>query len=74
MKELYQKADPGYEGRFTVPALWDKRTETIVNNESSEIIRIFYCEFDTLLPEHLAKMGRLEGGFIRRSCGRKLMR
>ena len=36
--------------RFTVPVLWDKKTETIVNNESSEIIRIFNSAFNHLLP------------------------
>lgn len=39
--ELYQKANPSYSGRVTVPILWDSERETIVNNESSEIIRIF---------------------------------
>ena len=36
--ELYQIAQPGYQGRCTVPILWDKQTNTIVNNESAEII------------------------------------
>ena len=36
--ELYQVAQPGYQGRSTVPVLWDKQTNTIVNNESAEII------------------------------------
>ena len=39
--EIYQKADPSYTGRVTVPVLWDERAKTIVNNESSEIIRMF---------------------------------
>jgi len=38
--QLYLKADHRYEGRVTVPALWDRQTETIVSNESSEIIRM----------------------------------
>ncbi|SCU98554.1 LADA_0H13850g1_1 [Lachancea dasiensis] len=40
LKELYYKAHPNYNARFTVPVLWDLETQTIVNNESSEIIRI----------------------------------
>ena len=41
MYELYTRAKPDYTGRVTVPVLWDKRENRIVNNESSEIIRIF---------------------------------
>ncbi|WP_013322517.1 glutathione S-transferase family protein [Gloeothece verrucosa] len=51
LREVYAKADPKYTGRVTVPVLWDKQTETIVNNESREIIRIFDLEFDGL-AEH----------------------
>lgn len=46
--EIYLKADPNYSGRVTVPVLWDKKTETIVSNESSEIIRMFNYEFNHL--------------------------
>jgi len=46
--QLYLKADANYEGRVTVPVLWDKQTETIVSNESSEIIRMFNSAFNHL--------------------------
>ncbi|GJM01521.1 MAG: glutathione-dependent reductase [Rhodomicrobium sp.] len=39
--ELYQKSDPNFTGKVTVPVLWDKQQQTIVNNESSDIIRMF---------------------------------
>jgi putative glutathione S-transferase len=48
MWQIYTRADPHYSGRVTVPVLWDKQTETIVNNESSEIIRMFNSAFDGL--------------------------
>ncbi len=46
LHQIYVKADPGYTGRVTVPALWDKETGGIVSNESSEIIRMFNSAFD----------------------------
>jgi putative glutathione S-transferase len=46
--QLYLKADANYEGRVTVPVLWDKKTQTIVSNESSEIIRMFNTAFNHL--------------------------
>jgi len=46
--QLYTKAQSDYSGRVTVPILWDKQTQTIVNNESSEIIRIFNSAFNDL--------------------------
>lgn len=44
--EVYLAADPNYTGKVTVPTLWDKRQNTIVSNESSEIIRMFNSAFD----------------------------
>lgn len=44
--EVYIAAKPDYTGRVTVPILWDKETNTIVSNESSEIIRMFNSAFD----------------------------
>ncbi|HEV7255093.1 MAG TPA: glutathione S-transferase family protein [Mesorhizobium sp.] len=46
LHQIYTKADPNVSGRVTVPVLWDKREETIVNNESSEIIRMLNSAFD----------------------------
>ncbi|MFP7569784.1 glutathione S-transferase family protein [Marivita sp. S2033] len=47
-RDIYLKADPNISGRVTVPILWDKSRETIVSNESSEIIRMFNSAFDAL--------------------------
>tara|TARA_R110002073_G_scaffold303128_1_gene471130 strand:- start:87391 stop:88365 length:975 start_codon:yes stop_codon:yes gene_type:complete len=46
LHQVYVKADANYTGRVTVPVLWDKKTGTIVSNESSEIIRMFNSAFD----------------------------
>ena len=46
LHEVYCSAKSDYTGRVTVPVLWDKKTSTIVNNESSEIIRILNSAFD----------------------------
>lgn len=60
LKDLYVKADNNFSGRVTVPVLWDKKRHEIVNNESSEIIRIFNESFNEITknsndyyPEHL---------------------
>jgi len=44
--ELYQRANPHHDSQVTVPVLWDKQQQTIVNNESSEIIRMLNSAFD----------------------------
>ncbi|MCC0043871.1 MAG: glutathione S-transferase family protein [Brucellaceae bacterium] len=46
LHQIYTKADPAYSGRVTVPVLWDRKEETIVSNESSEIIRMLNSAFD----------------------------
>ncbi len=48
LREVYQKADPEYTGRVTTPTLWDRESETIVNNESREILRMLTTEFEDL--------------------------
>ncbi len=54
--EVYIAAKPDYTGRVTVPILWDKKTNRIVSNESSEIIRMFNSAFD--------EVGALPGNFL----------
>ncbi|KAF8069112.1 glutathione S-transferase [Lyophyllum atratum] len=56
VKDLYFKVDPDFQGRFSVPILWDKKTHTIVNNESSEIIRIFNTAFNDFIPADKAAL------------------
>ena len=48
LHEAYTAADPAYTGKVTVPTLWDRKSRTIVNNESSEIIRMFNSAFDAI--------------------------
>jgi putative glutathione S-transferase len=53
MSEIYLLAEPKYTGRVSVPVLWDKKRNTIVNNESSEIIRIFNSAFSAFTNDNV---------------------
>lgn len=53
LHQRYTRDDPQYTGRVTVPVLWDKQEQRIVNNESSQIIRIFNSDFDELTGNRL---------------------
>ena len=52
LAEIYLLADPHYTGRVSVPVLWDKKRRTIVNNESSEIIRMLNSAFEAFTDVH----------------------
>ncbi|HEY9624036.1 MAG TPA: glutathione S-transferase family protein [Crinalium sp.] len=51
--EVYAKADPRYSGRITVPVLWDKQTNAIVNNESRDIIRMLDTQFGAIATNNI---------------------
>ena len=51
LHQVYTRADPEYSGRVTVPILWDKKTGTIVSNESAEIIRMLNSAFDAFADD-----------------------
>lgn len=54
LREIYAKADQKYTGRVTVPILWDKKNNTIVNNESREIIRMFDTELEAIASNKIS--------------------
>jgi putative glutathione S-transferase len=53
LREVYAAADPEYTGRVTVPVLWDREEETIVNNESEEIIKMLAAAFGDVAERDL---------------------
>lgn len=55
LRDLYHAADPAYAGRYTVPVLFDSRTDSIVSNESSEIIRMLYYSFHDFIVDPAKK-------------------
>jgi putative glutathione S-transferase len=68
MHDVYTQANDDFTGRCTVPVLWDKKSHTIVNNESADIIRMFDSVFDDqqgvsptqyYLPEHATEIDAL---------------
>lgn len=56
LHEVYFKADKNYKGRYSVPVLWDKKLNTIVNNESAELLRNLQTSFNDVLPKDLAEL------------------
>jgi glutathionyl-hydroquinone reductase len=69
LREAYERTVPGYDGRVSVPVLWDRETGRVVSNESADIIRMLNSEFDEwgdssvdLYPEQLrAEIDELDG-------------
>jgi glutathionyl-hydroquinone reductase len=57
LHEVYFRADPQYKGRYSVPVLWDQKTQTIVNNESPELMRDLQTAFNHLLSPEKAAVG-----------------
>ena len=53
LSEVYQATDPTYQGRVTVPVLWDRKTSRIVSNSDDDIMRMFNSEFNGLTDSRL---------------------
>jgi len=80
IKELYDKTDPTYAGRYTVPVLWDKKNSVIVNNESAQIVVIFNSQFNNiakypnvdLIPESLKDKIEQDNQYYLKNLGFKV--
>lgn len=66
-KELYLKADPNYDGRYTAPELWDKKADALVHNESSDIIQMLYSELTIFYLKICKRSINQAVGYIRSS-------
>lgn len=62
LRDVYLESDAGYQGRFTVPVLYDKKTRRIVSNESSEIVRMLGTEVRAAPSSTDAPVGKGSGG------------
>ena len=56
LHEVYFRDNKDYKGRYSVPVLWDKKTNRLVNNESLEILRNFNTGWNSILPEEYKKV------------------
>lgn len=59
---MYKKAEPGYKGDCNAPLLWDRKKKTIVNNDSGDIIRMFFTAFDAFLAPEVREVNKPGGG------------
>lgn len=64
LREVYTSADPHYTGRVTVPVLWDRKEQTVVNNESREVLRMLDVDFDHLAQQRVSLYPVARGGRI----------
>ena len=64
LRQLYEKADPEYKGGYSVPVLWDRKKETIVNNDSSAIVRMLITAFDAHLAPELREENKGAAGLL----------